>query len=173
MIVVRHRVGQFFLYWRARLTRADVAFIEATLPPALAALFCRMTPGEQIHSLKVMRWLADHGHTRPELLQAALLHDVGKSVAPISLWERVEAVLVRWLLPGPYARWGQAEPRGWRKPFVTATQHPEWGADLAAQAGAAPLVVNLIRRHQSDKGKKPVTDEDQLLRLLSQAEMHT
>ena len=59
-----------------------------------------------------MRWLAERGFTRLELLQAALLHDVGKSSAPINLAERVEAVLVRWLLPGCYARWAQAEPRG-------------------------------------------------------------
>ncbi len=166
---VRHRVGQFFLYLRARPTSDDRALVDATLPPALAALFGRMAPGEQLHCLRVMRWLAGQGHCQPELLQAALLHDVGKSVAPISLLERVEAVLVRWLLPSRYARWAQAEPRGWQRPFVTATQHPEWGARLAAQAGAAPLVVSLIRRHQVER-LRPVTEEDRILALLQLAE---
>jgi hypothetical protein len=168
----RHRIGQFFLYLRARRAPADLALVDATLPPALGALFRRMTLGEQMHSLKVMRWLAAHGFTQPELLQAALLHDVGKSEAPINLAERVEAVLVRWLLPHHYYRWAQAEPRGWRKPFVTSTQHPAWGADLAAQAGAAPLVVNLIRRHQ-DQECAPVTEEDWLCAHLHQAERDT
>jgi hypothetical protein len=31
---------------------------------------------------------------------------------------------------------------------VVAARHPEWGAQLAAQAGAAPTVVELIHRHQ-------------------------
>jgi hypothetical protein len=172
MTQARHRISQFFLYLRARPTPADLALVEATLPPALAALFRRMTLGEQMHSLKVMRWLAKRGFTRLELLQAALLHDVGKSSAPINLAERVEAVLVRWLLPGCYARWAQAEPRGWRKPFVTATHHPAWGADLAEQAGAAPTVVSLIRRHQDEDGA-PVTEEDRLSSLLHQAERDT
>lgn len=167
----RHRICQFFLYLRARPAAADLALVDSTLPPELAALFRRMAPGEQIHSLKVMRWLAEQGHTRPELLQAALLHDVGKSNAPINLFERVEAVLVRWLVPGLYARWAQAEPLGWRKPFVTATQHPAWGAALAGQAGAPLLVVNLIRRHQSED-IVPVTEEDQFVDLLREAERH-
>jgi hypothetical protein len=167
----RHRVGQFFLYLRARRTAADWELVKAVLLPAQAVLFGRMTPGEQIHSLKVMRWLAAHGYNRPELLQAALLHDVGKSAAPINLVERVEAVLVRWLMPGFYKRWAQAEPQGWRKPFVTATRHPDWGADLAAEAGAPPLVVSLIRRHQV-RCFTAVTEEDRLLSLLQEAEIH-
>jgi putative nucleotidyltransferase with HDIG domain len=166
----RHRVGQFFLYLRAQPTPEDEASVKAVLPPALLALFHRQSPGEQKHSLKVMRWLADKAPHQTELLQAALLHDVGKSLAPINLVERVEAVLVRWLLPGPYARWAEAPPRGWRKPFVTAVKHPAWGADLAAQAGAPPLVVNLIRRHQDPEGAPVVTEEDRLLELLQQAE---
>ena len=130
----------------------------------------RQSPGEQKHSLKVMRWLAKQAPPQGELLQAALLHDVGKSLAPINLVERVEAVVVRWLVPGLYARWAKAEARGWRKPFVTAVNHPAWGAHLAAQAGAAPLVVNLIRRHQEDPEGPPSTEEDRLLAWLQEAE---
>jgi hypothetical protein len=103
----RHRVGQFFLYLRARPTPEDKALVESILPPALLPLFQRQSPGEQKHSLKLMRWLAEREPQQTELLQAALLHDVGKSLAPINLVERVAAVLVRWLLPGSYARWGR------------------------------------------------------------------
>jgi hypothetical protein len=165
----RHRVSQFFLYLGAQLTPEDEALVESILPPNLLPLFRRQSPGEQKHSLKVMRWLKAEAPQPPELLQAALLHDVGKSVAPINLVERVEAVVVRWLLPGPYYRWARSEPRGWRKPFVTAVNHPAWGADLAAAAGAPALVVNLIRRHQDHK-LTVVTEEDRLLRRLQQAE---
>jgi len=165
----RHRVSQFFLYLGAELTREDEALAASILPSGLLTLFHRQSVGEQKHSLKVTRWLAQRMPHEAELLQAALLHDAGKSVAPINLMERVEAVLVRWLLPGLYARWAGAPPRGWRKPFVTAVNHPVWGADLAAQAGASTRVVSLIRRHQ-ELTFKVVTEEDRLLALLQQAE---
>ncbi len=165
----RHRVGQFFLYLGARLTPEDEALVASILPSTLLPLFRRQSAGEQKHSLKVMRWLAQRAPHQTELLQAALLHDVGKSLAPINLVERVEAVLVRWFVPGFYRRWAEAEPRGWHKPFVTAVHHPAWGADLAAKAGAPPRVVALIRRHQELK-PMAITEEDRLLDLLQQAE---
>ena len=45
-----------------------------------------MSVSDQRHSLNVMRTLRRQGHTEPDLLAAALLHDVGKSAA--------------WLTPG-------------------------------------------------------------------------
>jgi hypothetical protein len=38
--------------------------------------------------------------------------------------------------------------RIWRRPFIIAERHPAWGAEMAAQAGASPLAVALIRQHQ-------------------------
>jgi hypothetical protein len=113
-------------------------------------LFSQLSRGEQAHSLQVLRALRQQGHTRPELLQAALLHDVGKVRAPLSLAGRVLVVLAGRFMPGLAARWGRAPaPRGWPRPFVTAARHPEWGAELCAAAGADPLVVSLVRWHQA------------------------
>lgn len=169
MSPARRRFFQFFSYLWARVTPADTALAAELLPPPLAALFGRMAPGEQVHCLRVLRILKEAGQTQPDLLQAALLHDVGKSLAPINIFERVLAVLARRLCPRRYALWAQAEPRGWRKAFVTAVQHPGWGADLAARAGAPTRVVNLIRRHQA-KDIVPVTEEDRLVVLLQNAD---
>jgi hypothetical protein len=58
---------------------------------------------------------------------------------------------------------------GWRRAFVVAVQHPQWGADLAAKAGASPLAVALIRRHQEQQGSLGEADagsEDSLLARL-------
>jgi hypothetical protein len=59
--------------------------------------------------------------------------------------------------------WGQGQPRGLRRPFVVATQHPAWGADLSAAAGASARTCDLIRRHVS-----PADDPD--LATLQQAD---
>jgi hypothetical protein len=170
----RYRVGQFFRYLRraplSPVEQAEVARVLAS--PALRALFARHTPSEQAHALRVLRAVAagPHPYTRqPELLQAALLHDVGKTVAPVNIFERTLAVLGRRLFPRRAARWGQGQPRGLRKAFVVAAQHPAWGADLCVQAGAPPLTIALVRRHQNSI-PQPKTAEDQMLRLLHAAD---
>jgi len=184
----RYRLGQFLSHlWPRPLAPAERAEIETTLGAGLAQLFRRQTAGEQAHSLRVMRTVAAGGGPyamRPELQQAALLHDVGKSIAPLNLAERALVVLVRRLAPSAARRWGAGSPTGGfatggfatggfatglRRPFVTARQHADWGADLCARAGAAPLTVSLIRRHQT-RVSAPATPEDEMLALLQAAD---
>jgi hypothetical protein len=130
-------------------------------------LFMRLQNSEQVHSLCLYCQLIEAGERHLDLLIAALLHDVGKTLYPQRLWERMLIVISKAILPESSRQWGQGAPRGWRKPFVVAEQHPAWGADLAAQAGASPLAVALIRRHQSllTKAEPPgaLSLEDQLL----------
>ena len=161
---VPHRVAQFFRHLRrAPLPLADQHHIAEVLGPTLTPLFFRMTPGEQLHSLTVLRRVEKSAP--PELLQAALLHDVGKSVAAMNIFERVLVVLAQHAFPNRWSHWGHGEPCGWRKPFVVTVQHARWGADLAAQAGAAPTVVNLIRRHQSHLQQVTSAEDELLIRL--------
>ena len=171
----RHRLSQFFRYWRnSPLTPAEVAEARRVLAPPLAALFGQMTLGEQAHSLRVLRAVRAAGGDAagdaalpPGLLQAALLHDVGKSRAPLTLWGRVLVVLAGRWLPDQSRQWGQGAPLGWRGPFVAAARHAAWGAQLAAEAGADPLAVALIARHQDPPGAAP---EDEWLRRLQRAD---
>jgi hypothetical protein len=143
-----YRTRQFWQALRPAPAHEDLKIARASLAPAQWTLFCRLQPGEQAHGLRVLRALLDQGETAPDLLVAALLHDAGKLRAPLALWERVLIVLGSAFFPARAARWGQGRPRGWRRAFVVAAQHPAWGAELAAQAGASPRAVALIRRHQ-------------------------
>ena len=56
------------------------------------------------------------------------------------------------------------------RPFVVAERHPDWGAEMAAQAGASALVVELIRRHQETPDPRPVNQADRLLQQLQVAD---
>ncbi len=170
----RYRVGQFFRHLRrVPLTPAEQAEAAAALgSPALAALFNQHSPAEQAHALRVLRAVraGPHPYTaQRELLQAALLHDIGKVRAPLNVFERTLAVLGRRWLPNLAARWGQSPPRGLYRAFAVAAQHPAWGADLCAQAGAPPLTLALIRRHQ-DRAAHSATPEDEMLGVLQAAD---
>ena len=148
---VRYRTRQFFLALRAA---ADPIYLEqarSLLPPAQIALFARMQSSEQAHAVSVYRQLVEQGETSPDLLTAALLHDVGKSLSPMHLWERVLIVLAKAAFPALSRRWGNLPAEGyggWKRAFVVAEQHPAWGAALAAEAGCSAPTVALIRLHQ-------------------------
>jgi putative nucleotidyltransferase with HDIG domain len=146
---VGYRMRQFWEALNPRLSAEELKQAQDFLDPALMALFLGQPRSEQAHSLRLLNQLLEGGETHSDLLVAALLHDVGKSRHPLHLWERVLIVLGKKFAPNLSQNWGQAELHGWRRAFVIAAQHPQWGAEMAAEAGASPLTVELIRRHQS------------------------
>ncbi len=141
------------------------AALSPHLSPELIILFRRMKPSEQTHSFAVLQRLLAAGHTDPDLRAAALLHDVGKVRSPLSVWDRTLIVVGKRLFPNTVVRWGNGEPRGLRRPFVTAARHADWGADLSAAAGASVRTVELVRVHQNFSHP-----EDTLLTALQQAD---
>jgi len=150
---IRYRIDQFR---RALHPFPDAVSIDALrghLNPAQLTLFLRMQLSEQAHAFQVFQKLKEAGHKQPELLVAALLHDVGKILYPLLIWERVAIVLGYRLFPRLARRLGHGTPRGLRRPFVIAAQHPTWGADLVAQTKARQGTLDLIRYHQ-DKEKR-------------------
>lgn len=144
---VRRRVWRFFSVltagrWAARVDGEPLA---AYLSPPQRLLFERMQPADQQHSLKVFASLWRAGYRDPDLLQAALLHDVGKARASLRLWHRVAFDLGETFWPGAL-RWLAAHgPAGTRHAFTVALRHPELGASDALGAGCSDRVVALIR----------------------------
>ena len=165
-----YRVNQF---WRALRTPAhvvDTGQISPYLSPSQIALFRQMQPSEQWHASLVVQRLKEAGQDHPALLTAALLHDVGKILHPLSPLERAVIVLGKKFFPRRASHWGKGTPRDFRRLFIVAERHAEWGADLAARAGASTMTVNLIRRHQDARLEKPRSLEDRLLRALQSAD---
>jgi hypothetical protein len=174
---VLYRVRQFTLALRAAVDPGDLEQARSVLTPAQLALFAGMQPSEQAHAVSMYRQLVDQGETSPDLLLAALLHDVGKSRSPIRLWERVLIVFGKAIFPAQSRRWGnssveQAGRQGWRRVFVVAEQHPAWGAALAAEAGASPRTVVLIRLHQDPPSTEADPEVKRLLGKLQAVDDH-
>jgi len=168
---VRYRLGQFWRILTAvPLNDSARKAVTAVLTPAETALFDQLSANDQWHSFHVMQMLQSAGHSGPDLIKAALLHDVGKAGTRFSLWQRSLVVLAGVLLPWRTAVWGQGEAGGWRRPFAVKAQHPQWSAELAAQAGCSPRTVSLIRRHQEPLPDTAVAEEDELLRRLQWAD---
>jgi len=165
-----YRVRQFASALLARVSPDDLREADEVLPPDAQKLLRRMSVSDQRHSLNVMRTLRRQGHTEPDVLAAALLHDVGKSAAWIPPWYRAIIVLTQRFAPGVLAWLTRGEPRGWRRPFVVHRQHTEIGAEWAAQAGCSALTVSLIRRHQEPLRCAPQDEQERLLVALQRAD---
>jgi hypothetical protein len=141
-----------------------------TLSPAERELFYHFQESDQWHAYRVYNTLKETGQSQPDLLAAALLHDVGKTKVDLSVWDRILIVLTELLKPGKVKSWGQGDLQSWKRPFVVRLRHAQWGAEMAQSAGSSPLTIDLIRRHQDPVPEDSQSVEDDILRLLQWAD---
>jgi hypothetical protein len=160
-----YRVQQFIRGLR-RHDSVEEAALTPHLTDAQIALFRSMPASDQQHALAVLRALRAAGNDEPALVQAALLHDVGKvspsvgrgKVLPsvrqegesrVRLWHRVVQVLLEAVHPECVRRLANDVPGSWRYPFFVLLHHAERGAEWAAGAGTDRLAVALIYWHHT------------------------
>jgi putative nucleotidyltransferase with HDIG domain len=169
---ILYRVRQFWGTLSIKKDHLELEQALALLSPEQRVLFTQMQPGEQNHALIMFCRLLEQGENQPDLLVAALLHDVGKLRYPLSPLERVMVVLVKAAMPKQARRWGQLPLNGWdglpswRKAFIVAEHHAVWGAEMARKTGVSPLTENLIRLHHHPHRQCADAEETSLLHKL-------
>lgn len=165
---VRHLARRF--WWTVRATPPppeDDAWAAAQLGPGAAALWLRQHPLDRRHTVAVARRVLDPewraavlsgdrangdgggvavqggagGHAPPWVVEAALLHDVGKAEARMGAGGRTLATVLELAgarsAPGTVGRY---------------LRYPQRGAELLAAAGARPEVVAWAREHHEPPG---------------------
>ena len=168
-----YRVQQFLVSLWPGVTPEEQALVTARLPAPAVNLFVRMARRDQRHSLNVLHRVQYVAPDQPDLLAAALLHDVAKTAQPgrrLRLHHRVLVVLMEAARPGWVQRAACSNSDTWRYPFYLHLHHPALGARLAERAGCSPLTVELIRRHQEKLDHAPRNETERLLALLQAAD---
>lgn len=152
----RYRVGQFVRALWPYVPERDRRLTAAALTPAQLTAFGQLPAADQRHAATVLRLVIADGARDPDLIVAALLHDLGKVDATgagrVWLAHRVLQVLLARLWPAAW-QWCGARPR--RGPLhgcYLLCHHPALGAAWAARLGCAPRACALIAAHQDGQG---------------------
>lgn len=168
---ISYRVWQFWQSLKRAPREDDQGEAGEILSSEELNLFRQLLAVDQNHSLRVLRSLKSEGETDPDLLKAALLHDLGKMKYPLRRWERVFAVLAMEFFPGKVQTWGKKNPTGIFRPLVVLQQHPQWGSELAEAVGSSTRTIWFIRNHEKDLPDGDSLDADlTLLRKLQIAD---
>jgi len=158
-----YRSRQFFRSAGPSLTEEERTEVTQRLNAEQQRLLYAMTARDQRHCLDVFHSLRHDGHDDPELLAAALLHDVGKG--PVRLWQRVAYVLIHAVSPRLLRRLASDEGSGWRRSLASFSEHSQRGAALVEATGASSAVVTMVRLHSGDG-----SDDDPRVAILRAAD---
>lgn len=118
------------------------------LEPAQFRLWCRMSGPDRRHAVRCGRYVLGRlGEDAPrEVVQAAIMHDVGKLDSRLRTYGRVVATLCGALAGRKTAHlWVRGS--GFTRRVGLYLLHPELGADMLALAGSHDLVVRWAREH--------------------------
>jgi hypothetical protein len=159
------RIPQGLSAIRPRLPPDRDMILNEALTPAQRMAFAALPVYDQHHLCAVYRALQSSGETDADLLQAALLHDLGKVAlgGRVRLFDRVLIVLlgasstrllaIATTLPAPR----------WRLGLALAHHHPRLGAEWAQELGCSRRTCWLIAHH----AENAPSHDAQLLRLVA------
>lgn len=161
MGAARHLTRRFFGSLRpGGPPGTEQAWVESVLSDEEYGLWVRMYGPDRRHSAAVAREAERClGHeATPEILVAALLHDVGKIDADLGTWGRVVAtVAAKFAGPDTARLWIKGS--GFTRKVGLYLHHPEIGADMLEMAGSDTLTVAWAAEHHKPAAEWTVAAE--------------
>jgi hypothetical protein len=147
---VRHLVARFFRSLRSSVpTPADESWAAGFLTPAEWELFAAMPPVDRQHALHGAR-MVERSVPEPfrhDVIEAALVHDVGKRHAQLGVIGRSVATTIGWVVRSDTRRAWLADARGWPGRVGRYLRHDVVGAAEVAAAGGTRLAVGWTADH--------------------------
>jgi len=149
---VLYRLEQGWHHLISSRAQVDYHLVTSVLDEPALMLFEQMSPADQAHACRVLEVLQASGPISCDLAQAALLHDVGKAQAGLSIFYRTWIILLRRIAPGWLVKLSANPGSAWQRPFYFQARHARDGARLAQMAGCGQRTVWLIEHHDLPPG---------------------
>lgn len=146
---IRYRLGQGIRHLINQPDPAVDAALQELVCPEQWKLLKRLAPADRVHLFTVHRELVRQGYQNADLLNAAILHDVGKADdrSRVTLPHRVINVLLNKFAPSLTPSLTR-QNGGWISHGMYLTlNHPELGAELVRLTGASERTCWLIEHH--------------------------
>lgn len=159
-MAVSHLIRRFFGSLRpGGPSKSEDAWARSQMLPGEIELWEQMFNADRRHAVGVARRVerALGNEATRAVLAAALLHDVGKTVAGLRTYGRVVATLSAKVAGYDMAE-AWTETRGFTRRVGLYLQHPRLGADLLAMAGSDPFTVTWTREHHLDPSEWTLPD---------------
>ena len=110
-------------------------------------LFRKLQNSEKAHAFQVMQDVQANGFSESYYLKATLLHDVGKIVYSMNVWERSLAVIFRFTLKKVHKNMQVENEKWWMRGSIVAEKHPEWGAELLLKTDLPSEIIEIVKSH--------------------------
>jgi len=148
-----YRLNQFILAIFPHIDPSEINWALDHLSPEAAELFLQQSLPEQRHAINVAKSILNANppisfEDLQNLITAALLHDCGKSIVSIRLWQRVYIVLMQKMPQSLRSRLEKGHSI-FAFSLKIDVRHALWGESLAKKAGLNSFVCLLIREHHT------------------------
>lgn len=144
-----YRIKQFYWALNSKIDKIDIEFINSILNDKELQLFNMLSTHEKKHSIKVaydvQKICKDKKVDSMLLLKAALLHDIGKVFAKLSLLDKSIMVLAHNISKGKIKKFSQY------KKINVYYNHGKLGSELLKDKGCNKQLLYLIENHDNHK----------------------
>lgn len=152
-----YRIKQVYNAVFAKVEQNEYLWLGTVLNSKELALFHRQSLTEQRHAFDVAYDIQYNNQllkkiygekNYEDILKASLLHDCGKSLIKLRLWQRIFIVILGYL-PNEWKNKASKQRNIFGKTLMIYQLHPSWGKCLAKNAGTNEHVQCLILNHHT------------------------
>lgn len=137
------RIRQFLLCIFSSLGSQDLEYIDKKLDNNIKYIFLKLSKYEKKHSILVARAVEKQFKNDPDLVKAALLHDIGKTKYHINIIQKSLLVLFDLLTKGKLKKITE------NKSINIFYNHGQMGYDILKDSGYNERILFIVKNHHN------------------------